>query len=150
MAAPTWDDTAMGVLKEYEKRVHCKWFKIAVVFYRGDEFLTAGYNGPSRGEPHCDEVGCLKEVNGIRLPAGSGLCRGAHAEMNALANAAENNKDLHGARLYCSFSPCYTCAKTLANLSITDYVYRERYPDEDNRGIELLLRRGIFVRQFVW
>lgn len=146
---PSWDETAMEVVKAYENRAHCVWFKVAAVFFRGDRLLVVGYNGPPKGEPHCDKVGCAKlDQAGSRLPSGSGLCRGAHAEMNAIANAAAEGINLSGSRVYCSYSPCYSCAKVLANLPITEFIYRIKYPDEDRQAIELFLRKGIAVRQF--
>lgn len=148
MANPSWDETAMKVVDAYSKRSHCKWFKIGVAFFRDDRLLVVGYNGSPRGEPHCDKVGCAKEVDGKRLPAGSGLCRGAHAEMNAIVNAASEGINLKNARVYCTYSPCYSCAKVLVNLPITEFIYKIKYPDEDLRAIELFLRRGIAVRQY--
>ena len=73
MTIPSWDETAMEVVRIYEKRSHCEWFKVAAVFYKGDRLLSVGYNGPPKGEPHCNEVVCAKVKNGRRLPGGSGL-----------------------------------------------------------------------------
>lgn len=143
----SWDETAAEVIKAYAQRSHCKHFKVAAAFYRGDRLLVVGYNGSPRGEPHCDEIGCAKEVNGQRLPAGSGKCRGAHAEMNALANAAAEGVSLKNSRVYCTFSPCYDCAKVLSNLPITEFLYSFDFPDEDNQARELFARRGIACRK---
>ena len=144
----SWDDTAMEVVEVYEKRSHCKWFKVGAVFYRGNRLLAVGYNGPPRGEPHCDEVGCAKVVKGKRLPSSSGLCRGAHAEMNAIANAASEGVSLKNARFYCTYTPCYDCAKVLVNLPIVGYVYKEVYPDEAPKVFELFKRQGIIIQKF--
>jgi len=127
----------------------CKYFKVGVIFAKDKRNLAGGYNGPPSGEPHCIEVGCAKEdKNGKRLPAASGLCRGAHAEMNAMANANKAGVILEGSTVYCTFSPCYDCAKVLVNLGIKGFVYLEEYSDEDkNLAKELFKRHDISVRK---
>jgi len=149
MTVPNWNETAMEVVKAYEKRSHCIWFKVAAVFYKGDKLLSVGYNGPPKGEVHCDEVGCAKMVDGKKLPGGSGLCRGAHAEANGITNAAAEGICLKGARVYCTYTPCYDCGKMLANLGITELIYRKVYGDEgDPKVFELFKRQGITIRKF--
>jgi len=149
MTVPNWDETAMEVVKAYEKRSHCIWFKVAAVFYKGDKLLSVGYNGPPKGEVHCDEAGCAKIVDGKKLPGGSGLCRGAHAEANGITNAAAEGICLKGARVYCTYTPCYDCGKMLANLGITELIYRKVYGDEgDPKVFELFKRQGITIRKF--
>ena len=151
MPIPSWDETAMEVVRAYEKRSHCKWFKVVAVFYKGNRLLSVGYNGPPKGEPHCDEVGCAKMKNGKKLLGGSGLCRGAHAEVNAVANAASEGVCLKGTRIYCTYTPCYDCAKMLVNLGIKEIVYAKIYDDEgkgNQKVFELFERQNIIVRHF--
>jgi dCMP deaminase len=140
----------MAIARLYARRSTCKYFKIGVVFVRNNRILTAGYNGPPRGEPHCEEVGCQKEDgSGKRLPAGSGLCRGAHAETNAIANASTEGVNLSGAKVYCSFSPCFDCAKILVNLGVIEFIYADDYPEKENpMAIDLFQRQGVIVRKF--
>jgi len=151
MVTQSWDETAREVMQAYEKRSHCKWFKVATVFYKGDRLLSVGYNGPPKGEPHCDEVGCAKVKNGKRLPGGSGLCRGSHAEVNAVANAAAEGVCLKGTRIYCTYTPCYDCAKMLVNLGVKEVIYAKIYNDEGKgnpKVFGLFERQGIIIRQF--
>ena len=149
MTVPNWDETAMEVVKAYEKRSHCIWLQVAAVFYKGDKLLSVGYNGPPKGEVHCDEVGCAKMVDGKKLPGGSGLCRGAHAEANGVTNAAAEGICLKGARVYCTYTPCYDCGKMLANLGTTELIYRKVYEDEgDPKVFELFKHQGITIRKF--
>lgn len=145
----TWDELFMAIARLYAKRSTCKYFKVGVVFVRNNRILTAGYNGPPKGEPHCEEVGCQKEdTYGNRLPAGSGLCRGAHAEMNAIANASTEGVNLSGSTVYCTYSPCFDCAKVLVNLGIVGFVYSSDYPEKENlMAIELFQRRGVLLKR---
>lgn len=144
-----WDETAKEVINAFAKRSHCVQFQIGVAFFKDGRPLAVGYNGPPRKEPHCNEIGCAKRgPKGERLPAGSGLCRGAHAEMNAIANAAREGINLSGTTVYCSLTPCYDCAKVLTNLGIKEFVYEKEYPDEELKVFGLFERQGIKIRKF--
>ena len=147
----SWDELFMKITHLYSQRSACQYFKVGVIFVRDSRILTAGYNGPPIGEPHCNEVGCAKrDKNGNRLPAGSGLCRGAHAEMNAIANASKEGVNLRRSVVYCTYSPCYDCSKVLVNLGIREYVYNKDYVDENrNSIISLLERQGVIVRKII-
>ena len=137
-----WDEVFMAITKIFSLRSACNYYKVGVVFVRSNRILCAGYNGPPRDEPHCVEVGCAKEdENGNRLPAGSGLCRGAHAEMNAIANASTEGVMLDGATVYCTYSPCYDCAKILVNLGIRTFIYEMEYEEEEGRRGEFIFKR---------
>lgn len=145
----SWDETVKEVIHAFSKRAHCIQFKIGVAFFEDGRLLAAGYNGPPRKEPHCDEVGCAKVgPDGKRMPAGSGLCRGAHAEMNAIANAARKGINLSNSIVYCTFTPCYDCAKVLVNLGIKELIYEQEYPDEDPKVYNLFKKQGIKIRKF--
>lgn len=147
----SWDELFMAIVRLYSRRSTCKYIKAGVVFMLENRILCAGYNGPPRHEPHCIEVGCAKEdEHGKKLPAGSGLCRGAHAEMNALTNAHKQHVDLRGGVVvYCTYSPCNDCAKHLVGLGIKEFVFEKEYKEkEGKKAIELLKRRGVEVRQF--
>lgn len=143
----SWDNLFIKIAELYAQRSSCKYFKIGVIFVRDNRILAAGYNGPPKGEPHCEEVGCQKEDEfGKRLPAGSGLCRGAHSEMNAIANASTEGVNLAGSIAYCTFSPCFDCTKVLVNMGIVEFKYSTEYPETENAmAMELLKRRGIKV-----
>jgi len=147
---PSWDKTRSDLVRIIARRSVCKHYHVGVLFYRGKKPVVFGYNGPPQGEPHCSEVGCAKEdENGKKLPAGSGKCRGAHAEMNAIINAALEGVSLRDCGVMCTFSPCYDCAKALVNLGIREFVYEIPYDDERESCLvkELFERRNIILRQ---
>ncbi|MBU1159935.1 cytidine deaminase [Patescibacteria group bacterium] len=146
----SWDELFMSIVRLYSQRSACKYLKVGVIFVKENRILCAGYNGPPRHEPHCIEVGCAKEdEHGKKLPAGSGLCRGAHAEMNAMTNANIQHVELNGSAIYCTFSPCNDCAKHLTGLRIEEFVYEKEYKEKEGQlAIQLLKRRGVKVRQF--
>ncbi len=145
---PTWDETFFDTTKVWAKRSSCKHYKVGAAFVRGKQLLQIGYNGPPQGVDECSDVGCRKEVNGIRLASGSGRCIGAHAEMNGIVNAALNGVNLSGCRVYCSYSPCLECAKHLVNLRITEFIYLKKYKEEFSQIEDLFKKVGIILRQY--
>ena len=84
----------------------------------------------------------------LGIPSGQQheLCRGIHAEQNAIIQAARYGVSIEGATLYCTTQPCTQCTKMLINAGITEIVYAEGYPDDLAR--ELLDESGIVVRRF--
>jgi dCMP deaminase len=147
MGRPSWDETFMEMAVVFAKRSMCKHYKVGAVIAKDKRFLSAGYNGSVKGEPHCVEVGCAKENDGNRLPPGSGSCRGAHAEINAISNAANIGVKINGATFYITFRPCYDCSKHIVNAGIKRVVYLHDY-DGDPLAIALLNRRGVGLVKF--
>jgi len=91
--------------------------------------LTTGYNGAPSGLQHCLDIGCLREQ--LKVPPGERheLCRGLHAEMNALLQASHYGIKIAGATLYTTTYPCSLCAKMLVNAGIKRIVTLTDYPD---------------------
>ena len=58
------------------------------------------------------------------------LCRGLHAEQNAIIQAACLGHSIEGATLYCTTQPCVICTKMIINAGIKRVVIKETYPDE--------------------
>jgi dCMP deaminase len=57
------------------------------------------------------------------------LCRGLHAEQNAIIQAAIHGVSIQGTTLYCTNMPCSICTKMLINAGITDIYYKDGYSD---------------------
>ncbi len=140
----TWDETWMEVVKVLEKRSMCVHYKVAAIIVKGKHLVSMGYNGPVSGEPHCEEVGCAKMVDGVKLPPGSDKCRGAHAEDNAITRAGQSAE---GCSLYVSFRPCLPCAKRIINAGIRRIIYLKDY-DGEEEAIDILRRRGVDLIPF--
>lgn len=58
------------------------------------------------------------------------LCRGIHAEQNAVVQAAVHGVSIDGATLYCTHQPCVVCTKILINAGVRRIVYANPYPDK--------------------
>lgn len=97
---------------------------------RDRRVLTTGYNGAPSGLTHCTGTTCLRAI--MDIPSGRRLdiCRGVHAEMNAVLQAALHGISTAGGVLYCTNKPCLLCTKVLINAGIEAFVVAEDYPDE--------------------
>jgi dCMP deaminase len=84
----------------------------------------------------------------LNVPSGERheLCRGLHAEQNAIIQAAKHGVNIAGATLYCTNSPCVICSKMIINAGLEKIVYLEGYPDTLSQ--EMLREAGLGVAQF--
>ena len=97
---------------------------------KNKRILSTGYNGAPSGISHCAETGCLRAQ--LQVPSGERheLCRGIHAEQNAIIQAAYHGVSVKGASLFCTNQPCSICAKMIINAGIVTIYYRSGYADE--------------------
>ena len=127
---PDWDTYFLSIAKLVSTRSTCLRRKVGAVIVKDKRILTTGYNGAPAGLPHCQEVGCLREK--LNIPSGERheLCRGLHAEQNAIIQAAIYGISIKDAILYSTHFPCSLCVKMLINAGIKKIIYEEGYPDE--------------------
>jgi len=83
---------------------------------------------------------------GVASGTHSELCRGLHAEMNALLQAATYGIVASEATIYTTHFPCSLCAKMLINTGIRRIITVDDYPDDLAK--ELLSEAGIQVEMF--
>jgi len=127
---PSWDQYFMEIATQVATRSTCLRRHVGAVIVRNKRILTTGYNGAPRGMAHCEQVGCLREKLGIPSGQRQEICRGLHAEQNAIIQAALYGISIEGGTIYVTHQPCITCAKMIINAGIRRVVYREPYPDE--------------------
>ena len=141
MGRPSWDEYFMKIAQVVATRSTCVRRKVGAVLVREKRILTTGYNGAPSGLAHCEETGCMREK--LQVPAGERheLCRGLHAEMNALVQAAIHGVRVEGSTLYCTNSPCALCAKMLINIGVKRVYTGGEYPDK--LAEELLRSAGV-------
>ncbi len=120
----------MEMAQVASKRSTCMRRSVGAVIVKDKRLLATGYNGTPRGMAHCEEVGCLRTK--LNVPSGKmhELCRGIHAEQNAVIQAAVHGVSVDGGTLYCTHQPCVVCTKILINAGIRRIVYANPYPDE--------------------
>ncbi len=119
----------MSIAEMVSTRSTCLRRKVGAVLVKDKRIISTGYNGPPTGLKHPDEVGCLREKLGIPSGERHELCRGLHAEQNAIIQAALHGVSTKGSVLYCTHCPCSLCVKMLINAGISKVIYREGYPD---------------------
>ena len=143
---PSWDEYFMDITRRVATRSTCLRRAVGAILVHDKRIIASGYNGGPSGLAHCLDIGCLREKLGIPSGQQHELCRGIHAEQNAIIQAAKLGVSIEGATLYCTHQPCVICAKMIVNAGIARIVYAEGYPDDLAR--ELLEESGIIVRRF--
>lgn len=129
MPRPSWDEYFMAIASQVAGRSTCIRRHTGAVLVKDKRILATGYNGTPAGLRHCEEVGCLREQRAIPSGSHHELCRGIHAEQNAVIQAAKHGIPIDGATIYTTHQPCVLCAKILLNAGVVDIVYGEAYPD---------------------
>jgi dCMP deaminase len=111
------------------QRSTCLRRHVGAVIVKDNRVIATGYNGVPRGIRHCEETGCLRQQ--LNVPSGKmhELCRGLHAEQNAIIQAACMGSSIEGGTLYCTTQPCVICTKMIINAGIKRVVIKESYPD---------------------
>jgi dCMP deaminase len=146
MERPSWEEYFMEIACLVARRSTCLRRRVGAVMVKGKNILATGYNGTPSGITHCEQVGCLRQQ--LNVPSGERheLCRGLHAEQNAIIQAAKHGVNIADATLYCTNSPCIICSKMLINAGVQRIIYQEGYPDL--LSMEMLAESGVEVLEF--
>jgi dCMP deaminase len=146
MQRPSWDRYFIDITRLVATRSTCLRRGVGALLVKDRNILATGYNGAPSGISHCSEAGCLRER--LNVPSGERheLCRGLHAEQNAIIQAARHGVNIDGATLYCTTMPCVICTKMLINAGIRRVVFDEGYADDLAR--EMIAESGIEVIHF--
>jgi dCMP deaminase len=142
---PDWDTYFLDIVELVSKRATCLRRAVGAGLVRDRRILATGYNGAPSKLQHCLDIGCLREQ--LNVPSGERheLCRGLHAEQNAIIQAALHGVSTKDSTLYCTNHPCVICAKMIINAGITRIVIRDGY--SDRLAAEMLKEAGISVEQ---
>ena len=136
----------MSMAELVATRSTCLRRKVGAVIVKEKRVLTTGYNGAPKGIRHCAEVGCVRLEQNIESGTRHELCRGVHAEQNAVIQAAYFGVSIKDAAVYTTNFPCVLCAKILLNAGITEIIYKDDYVDELSRSI--LAEANVKLRRF--
>lgn len=143
---PDWDQYFMEIAEVVAKRSTCLRRQIGAVIVKDRRILSTGYNGSPSGLPHCLELGCLRDEQGIESGTRHEICRALHSEQNAIVQAALYGVATTGSTLYCTHQPCSLCAKMLINAGIGRVVFEGDYPDKFS--LEMLEQAKIEIVRF--
>jgi dCMP deaminase len=151
---PSWDRYFMAIANMVRTRSTCLRRQVGAIVVKEKRILSTGYNGAPKGMKHCSEVGCLRADADVPPGERHELCRGIHAEQNAIVQAAAFGVSIQGSTLYCTHFPCVLCSKMLINAGISKIVVERDYPDPlsremlDEAGIEINLMDSRDFEQF--
>lgn len=156
----TWDEYFMNICNEVAKNSKCMSRRVGALIVRDKSIISTGYNGPPRGIIPCSErviewtddkvytdfEMCPRQFFGYASGEGLHLCPAAHAEVNAITNAARLGVSVLGASLYLNtISPCKNCAGLIINAGIKEVISISKDP-YDTLGIYMLKETGIAYR----
>ena len=144
---PDNDAYFMNMAKLSATRSTCLRRSVGAVIVKEKRILTTGYNGAPRGFKHCEETGCVRLENHIESGTRHELCRGVHAEQNAVIQAAYFGVSVKDASIYITNFPCVLCAKILIIAGIKEVIYLDDYVDTLSR--EILEESNVLVRRYV-
>jgi dCMP deaminase len=125
---PSWDEYFIEIMHAVGARGTCDRGRVGSVIIREKRLIATGYVGAPAGCKSCDDIG--HEMNTIDYGKGDihqHCVRTAHAETNAIIQAARFGISTEGATLYCMMTPCYACAKNIINAGITRVVSEKDY-----------------------
>ena len=146
MSRPAWHEYFMDITRMVAKRSTCLRRHVGAILVKNKRILATGYNGAPSGLKHCEEVGCIRQDSSIPSGQRHELCRGLHAEQNAIIQAAYYGTPIAGSTLYCTNKPCVICSKMLINAGINKIIYEEGY--DDLLAAQMLSEAGIEVVRF--
>ena len=126
------DEYYMKIADLVSTRSHDNKYKVGCVIVRDRNILAEGYNGVPSGMIHR-----TRDIHGDTLPTV------IHSEANALMKLARNGISSNGATIYCTYSPCFECAKLLLQAGIKKIVYQQVY---DIKALEFLTERIEYER----
>lgn len=131
----TWNNYFFEVVHAIAKRATCDRGQSGCIIVRDNQILVTGYVGAPPGFDHCDNVGHELETH-IKIdnqsPTQSEIeqlvidgkysthcIRTIHAEENAILQAARQGISLLNSTLYCTMTPCKSCAMKIIRVGIT-------------------------------
>ena len=118
-------------------RSTCIKRKVGAVLVKDNHIVSTGYNGVPSGFIHCTPETCLrKSLTPGKKPE---LCRGVHAEINCVIQAAIHGTAIDGnISLYTTTFPCMSCLKLLINTRVKRIIYKEDYNMENKIKSDLI------------
>jgi dCMP deaminase len=142
---PSWETYFMDIARLVASRSTCRRRSVGAVIVKDKRILSTGYNGAPSGLSHCLDIGCLREKLKVASGQRHELCRGIHAEQNAIIQAAYHGFSIKTSMLYCTNLPCSICTKMIINAGIYRIYYQEGYADE--MSLTMLGEAGVEVIQ---
>ena len=125
---PSWDEYFINIMNAVASRATCDRGRSGCVITKDNHILVTGYVGSPKGLPHCDDLGhLLKKIIHEDGSVTENCLRTAHAEQNAICQAAKLGIPLNRSTLYCRMTPCMACTYMIINCGISRIVCERKY-----------------------
>jgi len=141
------DHYFMKIAEIVKERSTCVKQKVGAVLVKDKHIISTGYNGAPKGVTHCTKETCLRQ--GLNSLEKAYLCRGAHAEANAIAQAAFHGVSTKDSVIYCTHFPCMSCSKLLINSGVKKIYYAREYDMDNTLKMNLLKEAGVEIEKVV-
>lgn len=143
----SWDEYFMQLTFNVAERATCPRRQVGAILVKDRKLMGTGYNGSPSGVADCLENGCMMELFEENGEQKERCIRTIHAEVNLMLFTDRDDRE--GATVYSTDSPCYNCAKMLANSGIKEVVYEYIYEKDHPKVAQLFAEAGIIYRQYV-
>lgn len=121
---PKFATVFMNVAKAFSELSYCERKKTGAVIVKDGRVIASGYNGtPAGANNNCEDCDGNTKHDVI------------HAEANAILSCAKHGISCQNTILFCTMSPCPTCAIMIIQAGISAVVYDEPYRISDGRNI---------------
>ncbi len=124
---PDWDTYFMDITHAVKLRGNCLRRQVGAIIANNRRIISTGYNGTPSGIKNCFDGGCARCASEVDSGDSLSKCICAHAEENAIVQAAYYGVALRDSTLYCTNSPCLMCAKMIIAAGIREVIYEEEY-----------------------
>lgn len=118
------DNYFINLAEEISSRSRDPNTKVGACIVKDKKILSTGYNGAPRTFPDELVPDCRDTSKPLKDQKYPYIC---HAELNAVLNYGGSLNDLKGSKIYITICPCYECAKVLAQVGISEVIYKEEY-----------------------
>jgi len=140
------DHYFMKIAEVVSLRSTCLRRKVGAVLVKDSHILSTGYNGAPSGFKHCTPDSCMRR--NLNVGEKPELCRGVHAEINCIIQAAIHGTSIMGnTNLYTTTFPCMSCLKLLINAGIKRIVYKEPYNMKNRVKMEMVKEANLIIDQ---
>ena len=103
----------------------------AVLVPHNDKNIILSTNIPVPDSLQCIKEGCIRDHSHILSGQHTNICRCVHAEVDLILQCALHNISPINSTVYCTLSPCASCARILSKAQIRRLVFCEDYPDSE-------------------
>jgi dCMP deaminase len=154
------DKTYLKMAQAWAEMSHATRKKVGCLIVKDERIISDGFNGtPSGFDNDCEEVFYTYDERDFYRDQEWQLDKGKdkffklktkpevlHAESNALMKLARSTNSSEGATIYCTYSPCFDCAKLIVQSGVKRFVYNETY--RKTEGLDLLKKAGVEIAKY--